>query len=101
MTARIYRDDKFATQSGLARTDLWHLVFDAEGRKEIEPLMGWVSSADMRQQIHLTFTTKDEAIAYATRNGLAYRVEAPHDSRPKTLSYSDNFKFNRSSPWTH
>ena len=43
----------------------------------------------------------EEAIAYATRNGLAYRVQEPHDSRPKTLSYADNFKFNRTAAWTH
>ena len=36
------------------------------------------------------------------RNGIAYRVEEPQ--RPmlrKGLSYSDNFKFNRTAPWTH
>ena len=52
----------------------------------------------MNRQIKLRFATKDEAIAYAERNGLAYRVEEPkldHDRR--TFSYSDNFKTSRRS----
>ena len=31
----------------------------------------------MKSQIKLTFGTKEEAIAYAERNGLPYRVEEP------------------------
>lgn len=100
MTARIYREDKPPTQSGFARTERWNLAFEPQD-KEVEPLMGWTSSADTRQQVHLAFASKEEAVAYATRNGIAYRVEEPHESRPKPLSYSDNFKFNRVSPWTH
>ncbi len=57
MPARIYRPTKSATQSGLARTKLWVLQFEQETPREIEPLMGWTSSGDMRQQIRLTFDT--------------------------------------------
>jgi len=63
--------------------------------------MGWSSSGDMRQQVKLWFDSKDEAIAYATRNGIAYRVEEPNEPRRRTISYSDNFRFNRIGPWTH
>ena len=63
--------------------------------------MGWTGSADMNQQVKLQFDSKEEAIAYADRNGLAYRVEEPKDATRKLLSYSDNFKNNRTSPWTH
>ena len=45
--------------------------------------------------------TKEEAIAYATREGLAYRVEEPHQPLRRGISYSDNFKYNRTAPWTH
>ena len=45
--------------------------------REIEPLMGWTSSGDTRQQLRLWFDTKEEAIAYAEREGIAYRVEEP------------------------
>ena len=54
-----------------------------------------------RQQLRLRFDTKEEAIAYAEREGIAYRVEEPTESRRRTMSYADNFKFNRTAPWTH
>ena len=99
--ARIYRPARSATQSGMARTKQWLLAFEQETGKETEPLMGWTSSGDMRQQLRLWFDTKEEAVAYATREGIAYRVEEPHVAHRKGLSYADNFKFNRTAPWTH
>jgi hypothetical protein len=101
MSARIFRPAKSATQSGLARTKAWTLEFDQETPREIEPLMGWTSSGDTRQQLRLTFDTCEEAVAYAEREGIPYRVDQPHDPKRRAMSYSDNFKFNRSSPWTH
>jgi hypothetical protein len=101
MPARIYKPAKSATQSGLARTKQWLLVFEQDSPREIEPLMGWTSSGDMRQQLRLWFDTKEEAIAYAERQGIAYRVEEPHEMKRRSMSYSDNFKFNRVEPWTH
>ena len=101
-SARIYRPAKDPTQSGLGRSKQWLLEFDPSAARETDPLMGWTSSSDMLQQLRLGFDTKEEAIAYATRAGIAYRVEEPH--KPilrKGLSYSDNFKFNRTQPWTH
>jgi len=101
MPARIYKPAKSATQSGLARTKQWLLVFEQDKPREIEPLMGWTSSGDTRQQLHLWFDTKEEAIAYAEREGVAYRVEEPQEVKRRMASYSDNFKFNRVGPWTH
>ena len=101
-SARIYQPTKDASQSGLARTKLWLLEFDQTAPRETDPLMGWTGSSDMLQQVRLEFETQDEAIAYAKRAGIAYRVEEP--AKPvlrKGLSYSDNFKFNRTAPWTH
>ena len=101
MPARIYKPAKTATQSGLARTKQWLLVFEQDSPREIEPLMGWTSSRDMRQQLRLWFDTKEEAVAYAEREGIAYRVEEPQEMKRRPMSYSDNFKFNRVEPWTH
>ena len=101
MPARIYKPAKSATQSGLARTKQWLLVFEQDKPREIEPLMGWTSSGDTRQQLRLWFDTKEEAIAYAEREGIAYRVEEPQEVKRRMASYSDNFKFNRVGPWTH
>jgi hypothetical protein len=101
MSARIYRPAKGATQSGTARTKLWVLEYEQEKAREIEPLMGWTSSGDMKQQIKLRFGSREEAVAYAEREGIAYRVEEPTEVARRTMSYSDNFKFNRVGPWTH
>jgi hypothetical protein len=101
MPARIYKPSKSATQSGMALTKQWLLVFEPDKPREIEPLMGWTSSADTRQQLRLWFDTKEEAIAYAEREGIAYRVEKPHEVKRRPMSYSDNFKFNRVGSWTH
>ncbi|AWN48662.1 ETC complex I subunit [Methylobacterium terrae] len=100
-TARIFRPAKDPTQSGLARTKQWTLEFEQTSPRETEPLMGWTSSSDMLQQVRLEFDTKEEAIAYAAREGIAYRVEEPQEALRRGLSYSDNFKYNRTAPWTH
>jgi hypothetical protein len=101
MSARIYMPARTATQSGSARTKLWILEFDAEMPREVEPLMGWTSSGDMKSQIRLRFGSKEEAVAYAQRNGLTYRVEDPAVKTRKIQSYSDNFKSSRLGQWTH
>jgi hypothetical protein len=101
MTARIYRPARNAMQSGKANTKSWKLDYEPERPRTVEPLMGWTSSSDMNSQIKLFFDTKDEAIAYAERHGIAYRVEEPMTTTRKTMAYADNFKFNRLGPWTH
>jgi hypothetical protein len=101
MTARIYRPSRSTTQSGEARSKLWVLEFAPELPTEIDPLMGWTGSRDMRREIKLSFGSKEEAVAYAEKNGIAYKVERPHESRRKLISYSDNFKSTRLGQWTH
>jgi len=101
MLARIYRPAKTAMQSGKAKTHRWVLDYEPEVARSVEPLMGYTSSSDMRQQIRLYFETQEEAVAYARRNGIAYRVEEPRERKVKGASYSDNFRFNRIAPWTH
>jgi ETC complex I subunit conserved region len=101
MTARIYKPGRTATQSGMARTKHWLLVFEQDRPREIEPLMGWTSSGDTRQQVKLWFDTREEAVGYAEREGIPYRVEEPQEAKRRAISYSDNFKFNRVNPWTH
>ena len=101
MLARIYQPSRNATQSGKARTFKWVLEFEPERAREIEPLMGWTASSDMRQQVSLDFDTKEEAIAYAEKNGIPFQIFEPHKPAPKTKSYSDNFRFDRKIPWSH
>ncbi|TKT81388.1 ETC complex I subunit [Aquamicrobium sp. LC103] len=101
MSARIYSPAKTAMQSGKAKTGYWVLDFDPELPRTIDPLMGYTSSGDMKSQIRLTFETKEEAIAYADKNGIAYRVEEPKEARRRQISYADNFRYDRTTPWTH
>jgi hypothetical protein len=99
--ARIYRPAKNAMQSGTARTSKWVLDFEPSEPRQVEPLMGWTSSGDTSQQVRLRFDTKEEAIAYCERHALAYQL---HETKPparKTISYSDNFAYDRRNPWTH
>ena len=101
MSVRIFKPAKTAMQSGEARTKDWVLQFDPASPATRDPLMGWTSSADTLAQVHLEFDSKDEAIAYATRNGLAYTVVEPKPRRVIRKSYADNFKFGRLGSWTH
>lgn len=100
MTARIYLPSRSAMQSGQAK-DAWALAFEPERAREIDPLMGWTSSSDMKSQVTLKFDSREQAIAYAQRNGIAYRVEEPKPATRKIISYSDNFRYNRLAPWSH
>ena len=101
MSARIYRPAKTAMQSGKAKTHLWVLEFDQEQPRKIDPMMGYTSSRDMNQQVKLWFETQEQAESYAQRNGIEYRVILPKEATRKAVSYSDNFRFSRTQPWTH
>jgi ETC complex I subunit conserved region len=101
MTARIYRPARTAMQSGPARTKEWVLEYEPEAPREIDPLMGWTSSRDMRSQVRLEFASKEEATAYAERNGIAYAVAEIKPRAAVRKAYSDNFRFGRKGAWTH
>ena len=101
MRARIYRPTTNAMQSGKARTKQWVLEYEQETPKTIDPLMGWTSSHDMRQQLCLEFDSAEEAVAYATRHGIPHQVFEPHLPSTKPKSYADNFRFDRKVPWSH
>lgn len=101
MVARIYRPAKTAMQSGFGNTKGWVLDFEPEAPRRVEPLMGWTSSSDMRQQLRLRFESKEDAVAYCERNKLAYEVFDAALLKRRTMSYADNFSFKRRDPWTH
>ncbi len=101
MLARIYKPTRSAMQSGKARTKKWVLEYEPQTPRRIDPLMGWTSADDMRQQVSLEFGTAGEAMAYAEKNKIAYQLFEPHNPSPKAKSYSDNFRFDRKIPWTH
>src|SRR5262245_113855 len=101
MIARIYKPARTAMQSGTAKTKEWVLEYEPEQPREIEPLMGWASSGDMRQQVQLRFGTLEEAAAYSESHGIASQVFKSKTPVRRGLSYADNFAANRRDPWTH
>ena len=101
MTARIYKPAKTAMQSGHAKTKEWVLDYEPEEPRVVESLMGWTSSGDMKSQLRLHFATKEEAVAYAERHGIALQVFEPKPAARRGLSYADNFSATRRGAWTH
>ena len=101
MPARIYRPARSAMQSGRANAKEWILEFEPGARGNVEPLMGWTASADTDTQLRLRFETKEQAMTFAQREGIAFQVIEPHERRPRPKSYSDNFRFDRRLPWSH
>ena len=101
MTARIFKPARTAMQSGTAKTKEWVLEFEPEEPRMIEPLMGWTSSGDMKQEVRLFFDTKEEAIAYCERDGIPYQVFESKPSKRPRISYADNFATARRGAWTH
>ena len=101
MTARIYRPAQNAMQSGKGKSKNWVLLHEPAVAREIDPLMGYTGSSDTRQQVKLSFDTQEAAEAYAQKNGIAYSVQPAHEATPKKVSYPDNFRSDRKTPWTH
>lgn len=91
MVARIFRPAKPAASSGRFRSAFWVLEVEPNERAEPDPLMGWLGSRDTEKQVRLRFPTKHAAVAYAEREGIAYRVQDPQDRVVKPKAYADNF----------
>ena len=101
MLARIFIPAKTAMQSGKAKTREWVLEFEPASAKVPDPLMGWTVSTDTNGQVRLLFDTREEAVAYAQRHGIAFEVLAPREHRKIIQAYADNFAFGRKQSWTH
>ena len=100
--ARIFLRPKTAMQSGTAGTQNWVLHWEPSDRERNDPLMGWWGSMDTRGQVKLRFDTREEAIAFAEKNGIPYDVEIPPKTRAaKPKVYADNFRYGRVDNWTH
>ncbi len=99
--ARIFQPAKNAMQSGRAGSKKWVLEFEPGERRVADPLMGWIGSGDTNDQVRLTFESKEDAIAFADRNGLIYRVIEPKTRKVRPRGYADNFAFDRVGSWTH
>lgn len=90
---RIFRPAKTAMQSGRARTHQWVIEFEPAGAIHNDPLMGWPGALETSAQVKIKFSTKEEALAYAERQGWAATVQEPTERIIRPKSYADNFAF--------
>jgi len=98
---RIYRPAKTAMQSGQGRTTRWLMVFEPAARSAPEPIMGWSSSSDTGRQVTLRFDSREDAVAYARKQGYTYTVRDAKVRAVKPKAYADNFATDRRQTWTH
>ncbi|CUS15804.1 unnamed protein product, partial [Tuber aestivum] len=70
-TVKIYKPSKPATQSGNWNGRQWRMDWDVlpKGHRWENPLMGWQSSGDFMQGTHIFFKSKEDAIAFAEKQG--------------------------------
>jgi len=103
MRARIYQPARNAMQSGTAKTHQWVLEFAPAEAREVDPLMGWTSSADTQRQVRLRFDTREAALDYARTKGIEAEVLESQKRQPNIRpgGYGDNFATNRKGAWTH
>ena len=103
MPARIYQPARSTTQSGTAKSNHWVLEYVNETGRDVDPLMGWTSSADTQAQVRLRFPSKEAALDYAEEHGIEAIVTDPHKRKPNIRpgGYGENFATNRRGTWTH
>ena len=101
MKAKIYQPSKSVTQSGRAKSANWILEFSRSSTTTIDPVMNWTSSSDTQHQVKLKFSSKELAIAFAEKNSIEYTIREKKKSKIKPKSYSDNFSYDKKTPWTH
>jgi hypothetical protein len=90
--ARISEEQRKTTQSGKARAGRWLLEFERSEPPRHDPLTGWVGSGDTRTQVRLSFDSKEEALAYARRNGFEVHLVPAPPVKLKLQAYADNFR---------
>ena len=103
MFALIYQPAKTAMSSGMAKTRYWVLEFTPTEARDVDPLMGWTSSAETQTQVHLQFETKDAALEYAATKNITVTVQEPlaRAVNIRVGGYGENFATHRRGTWTH
>lgn len=90
---RIYKPVKPATQSGSWGSHAWRMDWDPlpKGHRWENPLMGWQSSADAMQGTKIQFKSKEDAVAFAEKQGYEFYVSEPQERRFVPKAYANNF----------
>ena len=77
-------------QSGKGKSEKWVLEYVSQ-RNIYNPLMGWESSKDTNSQIKINFSSKEQAIEFANKNNIKYKIIEPNKKKFVIKSYADNF----------
>lgn len=80
-------------QSGTRTAHQWEISWPASERWS-NPLTGWTSTADPHGSMKLSFNSKEEAVAFAEKNGWAFDVAPPVSPQcypDAERNYSQNF----------
>ncbi|KAG5280781.1 hypothetical protein AALO_G00063960 [Alosa alosa] len=91
---RIFVPTRTAMQSGVNNTKKWKMDFDTRERWE-NSLMGWASTADPLSNMVLSFSSKEDAIAFAEKNGWSYDITEKRTPKPRVKSYGANFSWDK------
>ncbi|WP_336492642.1 NADH dehydrogenase ubiquinone Fe-S protein 4 [Methylobacterium nigriterrae] len=93
--ALIRRRKRPTETAGRAHATDWILSFERRTPPEIDELMGWTGGDDpLATEVQLTFATRAEAVAYAERQGLDYKVE-PEPERVTEVRLVPPWQWNR------
>ena len=92
MKAKIFKPAKTAMQSGRSKFNKWVLKFSDKKNQLKDTMMGWNGGSSTISQIELKFSSKEEAVNYAKKNGLDYEVLETSERKVINKSYADNFK---------
>jgi hypothetical protein len=94
------------------RAELSDRLAELEAENTVSSLFARAASSKVSNHgdhIHVQFEfsahalgmSMEEAVAYAKRNGIPFRIDEPEQPKLEPKSYADNFKFGRLDPWTH
>ena len=92
MKAKIFKPAKTAMQSGRSKFKKWVLKFSDKKNQLKDTMMGWNGGSSTISQIELKFSSKEEAVNYAKKNGIDYEVLETRERKVINKSYADNFK---------
>lgn len=91
---RISKPSKNVMQSGTNYMNKWKIEFETRERYE-NWLIGWTSSRDPLSNMSVTFTNKEDAIAFCEKNNWYWFVEEQPERKLRKKSYGDNFAWNK------
>ncbi len=91
----IYQKAKTPTQSGKAKKYNWYLESLNISEVKVDPLMGWIGQDLSKNTLKLKFNNLEEAVNFAEKESLEYKIIYKNNKKIIIKSYADNFRFNR------